>query len=158
MPYACGLHPGFRWPFASGAHGDYAIRFSAEEDPFVPDISKEGLFRVARRRIPLGGRNLALTPELFAMEALCFLYARSGGLRFEHRGGAALTVETSNFAHFALWSKPRADFLAIECWTGHGDPDNFEGDLFEKPSMRVLAPGAVAHHVARYSFAPAPSG
>jgi galactose mutarotase-like enzyme len=152
MPYACGLHPGFRWPFSGGAQGDYAICFSAAEEPFVPSISDRGLFLETRRPIPLDGRKLALKPALFAAEALCFLNARSRSLRFEHAEGAALTVETSNFPHFALWSRPGADFLAIECWTGHGDPDGFNGDLFEKPSMRILAPEAVAHHVARYSF------
>ncbi len=153
MPYACGLHPGFRWPFAG--RGDYAILFSQKEEPFVPEISPGGLFRDARRRIPLENRKLALNAELFAAEALCFLNARSRALRFAHEGGAALTIEASDFPHFALWSKPPAEFLAIECWTGHGDPEGFCGDLFEKPSMRVLAPGAVAHHSARYSFAPA---
>ncbi len=156
MPYACGLHPGFRWPFAGGARGDYFLWFSAPEDPFAPEISRQGLFRNSRRRIPLEGQKLALTPELFAAEALCFLNARSRALRFQHAGGAALTIETSDFPHWALWSKPPAGFLAIECWTGHGDPEEFRGDLFEKPSMRVLAPGAVAHHGARYSFAAAP--
>lgn len=152
MPYACGLHPGFRWPFAGGEPGDYRISFAAEEDPLVPRISRQGLFQAARRHVPLNGRELALKPDLFANEALCFLNARSRGLRFERKGGAAIAIETSNFNHFALWSKPGAPFLAIESWTGHGDPEDFRGDLFEKPSVRILAPGAVAHHVARYSF------
>jgi galactose mutarotase-like enzyme len=154
MPYACGLHPGFRWPFA--AQGDYCVQFSADEAPFVPEISPQGLFLKSLRPIPLEGRKLALSPALFAAEALCFLNARSRSLRFQHQGGAALIVETTNFPHLALWSKPPAEFLAIECWTGHGDPADFDGDLFEKPSMRVLEPGAVARHEAHYRFAAAP--
>ena len=31
MPYACGLHPGFRWPFADGEPEDYAIEFGEPE-------------------------------------------------------------------------------------------------------------------------------
>ena len=31
MPYAFGLHPGFRWPFAGGDIEDYAIVFDEEE-------------------------------------------------------------------------------------------------------------------------------
>jgi galactose mutarotase-like enzyme len=154
MPYACGLHPGFRWPFAG--RGDYAVLFAEEEDPFVPEISPRGLFLQGRRRIPFDGRRLALTPALFAAEALCFLNARSRALHFQHEAGAALSIETLEFPHFALWSKPPGEFLAIECWTGHGDPAGFAGDLFEKPSMRVLAPGAIGHHAARYSFVAAP--
>jgi galactose mutarotase-like enzyme len=155
MPYACGLHPGFSWPFAGGDLGDYAVFFAKEEDRAIPKISKQGLFENERRGVPLEERTLPLKPELFVAEALCFLNARSKSLRFAHNSGAAIVVETSNFAHFALWSKPGAKFLAVESWTGHGDPVDFCGDLFEKPSMRVLAPGAVAHHVARYSYAPA---
>ncbi|MEJ0092012.1 MAG: aldose 1-epimerase family protein [Methylocella sp.] len=155
MPYACGLHPGFRWPFAGGARGDYAIIFAAEEDPLVPEISKQGLFLESRRKTPLVGRKLSLDPELFAHEALCFLNARSRSLRFERKDGAALLIETSNFSHFALWSRPDAPFLAVESWTGYGDPQDFCGDLFAKPSMRVLEPGAVAHHVALYTHSAA---
>ena len=106
MPYACGLHPGFRWPDA--ARGDAAILFSEAEDPFVPEISPRGLFLKSQRPVPLNGRNLALTPALFAAEALCFLNARSSSLRFQH-GGAALSIEPSDFPHFALWSTPPAE-------------------------------------------------
>lgn len=154
MPYACGLHPGLRWPFAGGGQEDYAIEFAEEEDPRVPEISADGLFRASRRAAPLEGRRLALTPDVFAAEALCFLNARSRSLRFVGPRGAALKVETSNFDHVALWSRPGAPFLCVESWTGHGDPEGFCGDLYEKPSMRLLAPGEVAHHVARYSFSP----
>jgi len=46
------------------------------------------------------------------------------------------------FPHLALWSKPGAPFVCMEAWTGHGDPVGFSGDLADKPSMRLLAPGA----------------
>jgi galactose mutarotase-like enzyme len=152
LPYACGLHPGFRWPFAGGDRRDYSISFGADESPEVPEISDRGLFLPSVRRIPIKGRSLALTGELFARDALCFLNARSRSLRFEHKSGAALSVAAIDFPHFALWAKPEASFLSIECWTGHGDPDGFAGDLFAKPSMRVLDPGACGHHVAEYGF------
>ncbi|WP_244406245.1 aldose 1-epimerase family protein [Methylocella silvestris] len=152
MPYACGLHPGFHWPFAGGTAGDYAIMFAAEEQPFAPKISPQGLFCAEQRALPLQGRRLPLSPELFSAEALCFLNTRSRSLSFEGPEGAAIKVETSNFPHVALWSKPGARFLSIESWTGYGDPEGFCGELAEKPSMRILQPGAVAHHVARYSW------
>ena len=55
--------------------------------------------------------------------------------------------------HFALWSRPGAGFVCLEHWTGHGDPVGFGGDLFAKPSMRVLSPEAKARHAARYEIA-----
>jgi galactose mutarotase-like enzyme len=158
MPYACGLHPGFRWPLASGSKAGHRIIFDAREEPLVPEITSAGLFAKSRRSVPLEGHVLELTQELFAREALCFLNARSQGLRFEAEDGAALDVELGDFPHIALWTKPPAPFLAIEFWTGHGDPDGFDGDLSAKPSMRLLRPGESACHAARFTFAPADLG
>ena len=33
LPYALGVHPGFRWPFASGVQSDYALHFARDEKP-----------------------------------------------------------------------------------------------------------------------------
>jgi len=158
MPYACGLHPGFRWPLGAGTEvgagrkSGHCILFDAVEEPRVHKITSHGLFAADHRPVPLNGKVLDLTPELFAQEALCFLGAKSQGLRYETPDGAALRVEMTNFPHIALWSKPEAPFLAIELWTGHGDPDGFEGDLFAKPSMRFLPPGRSERHEARFTF------
>lgn len=152
MPYACGLHPGFRWPFADGEPEDYAIEFGEPERGEVPMISREGLFTRQARPVPMQGRVLELRRELFAAEALCFLHARSRTLRFRHGSGSAIALEFDDFPHIALWSRDGGSFLSIEAWTGHGDYVDADGDLFEKPSMRHLAPGAAASHRAKYSF------
>lgn len=154
MPYACGLHPGFRWPFAGGAAEDYTILFAEREGSSVPLISPEGLFTHQTRRIPIDGRRLDLSPSLLAREALCFLEARSRSLRFVHRSGAAIEVVLDDFPHLALWSRAPGAFVCIEAWTGHGDYVDHDGDLANKPSMRWLAPGARASHGAKFSFVP----
>ncbi len=41
-----------------------------------------------------------------------------------------MTVE--DFPHFAVWSKRGAPFVSLEAWTGHGDPDGFDGDIHGK--------------------------
>ena len=152
MPYACGLHPGFRWPFAGGAPEDYEIVFAAPEVPRVSVISKDGLFTRDTRTVPLDERRLPLSARLMAREALCFLDARSTSLRFAHRAGAALDIALEDFPHVALWSKPPGRFLSIEAWTGHGDFVDADGDLFAKPSMRHLAPGETGTHAARFAY------
>lgn len=152
MPYACGLHPGFRWPFAGGAPEDYRVVFDAPERPAVPVIAPGGLFSAETRAVPLDGRVLPLSHDLLAQEALCILDCASRGLTFERVGGTGLRLEVENFPHLALWSRPPSPFLSIEAWTGHGDPVGFAGDLFEKPSMRVLAPGERAVHVMRVTL------
>jgi galactose mutarotase-like enzyme len=153
LPYACGLHPGFVWP-ASGDAIAHVLRFDAQEKAEVPVIAPGGLFSSSTRPIPLQGRDLVLTPDLFD-EALCFLDARSAGLELcvQEAGGVAkpcLRVELENFPHIAVWSRPNAPFVCIEAWTGHGDPEDFDGDIFAKPSMRTLEPGETARSGARF--------
>lgn len=150
MPYAFGLHPGFRWPRASEA----TIAFETAEEPSVPVITTDGLFSRERRQVPLDGRRLAVTRDLMAREALCFLDLQSSRLTYEARGFGRLKIEHENMPHVALWSRPPALYLCIESWTGHGDPDGFEGELRDKPSMRLLPPGGSARHVVRYAFEP----
>ncbi|MDF2117119.1 aldose 1-epimerase family protein [Roseiarcaceae bacterium H3SJ34-1] len=152
MPYACGLHPGFRWPFASGEQGDYAIVFAEPEDPDVPVIAPGGLFGKERRRTSLDGRRLTLSSSLFMQEAMCFLDARSRSLRFEGLDGMAIRIAAEGFPHFALWSRPRAPFLCVETWSGHGDPQGFDGDLYDKPSMIHLQPQQERRHCATFEL------
>lgn len=152
IPYACGLHPGFRWPFAGGELDDYEILFAEREAASVPIITADGLFTRQARRVPLDGRHLRLSAALLEREALCFLGLRGCGLRFSHRSGAAIDVALHDFPHVALWSRPAGRFLSIEPWTGHGDFVDADGDLLTKPSMRHLAPGATATHSAKFSY------
>lgn len=158
MPYACGVHPGFLWPFGDAAAESYRIRFDAPENPAVPVIVPGGLISSRKRSLPLEGAVLSLAPELFQNDALCFLNAHSRGLRFEAPDGAAIRLETEDFPHLALWCRPNGGFLCLEAWTGYSDPEDFDGDLFAKPSMRLLAPGAAARHKATFSFRPASNG
>ncbi len=158
MPYAVGLHPGFRWPFAGGDPDDYAIDFAEPENPSVPVISPDGLFTRRTRHVPMAGRHLPLSNALMGGEALCFLDARSPRVRFAHRCGAAIDVALEDFPHVALWSRPAGRFLCVEAWTGHGDFVDAHGDLAAKPSMRHLPPGASGRHAATYTFVAAPPG
>ena len=151
LPYACGLHPGFRWPFA-GSTKPHSIRFEKTESPEVPVIAPGGLFSAQKRETPLKEGVLPLEPALFASDALCFLNIASQNLVFDNGVGAQLHVALDDFPHVGLWTRPPAPYLCIEPWTGHGDPVDFTGDLFEKPSMRQLAPGAVARHAATFSL------
>ena len=153
-PYACGLHPGFRWPLGQAGRDGALVQFERVERPEVPQLTPGGLVRATTRPIPLSGRNLPLSDALFAHDALCFLDCKSRSLAFVDASGGSITMEYESFQHAALWTRPGAPFLCLEAWTGYSDPDGFEGDLFEKPSMRVLEPGGRARHEARFVFQP----
>jgi galactose mutarotase-like enzyme len=148
MPYAFGLHPGFR---LLGEAESCRLVFDKAERAEVPVIAPGGLFSQEQRLVPLEGRLLQLGGDLFAREALCFLDARSAGLVFEGPEGQ-LRIETQGFPHWVLWSRPGAPFLCLESWTGFGDPVGFSGELVAKPGMILLAPGASRRHLARYVF------
>lgn len=151
-PYACGLHPGFRWPMGDQGKGGAFIRFEKAEQPDVPVLAPGGLIGAGRKRVPLDGRDLPLSDALFAGDALCFLECASRELAFVDASGASITMAFPDFPHAALWMRPGAPYVCLECWTGYSDPEGFAGDLFEKPSMRVLAPGARARHEARFTY------
>lgn len=153
LPYACGLHPAFRWPLA-GSTAPHSIVFDEPESPEVPIIGPGGLLSFNQRTLAMQGRVLPLERELFARDALVFLYRRSRRLAFDNGAGARLTVEMEDFPHIGFWTLPPAPYLCIEPWTGHGDPEDFFGDLFEKPSMRRLQPGESARHAAIFRFEP----
>ncbi|MGB3500463.1 MAG: aldose 1-epimerase family protein [Mesorhizobium sp.] len=160
LPYAAGWHPGFALPFSDTGRGimrreGHVVEFEREEARDVPQITSAGLFATARRELPFDGRRLEITDELMAREALCFLDANSRSVTLKAPDGAAISVEVDNFPHLALWSRNAGPFLCIEAWTGHGDPDGYEGDIFAKPSMRLLPAGETARHVARAKFEPA---
>jgi galactose mutarotase-like enzyme len=154
MPYALGLHPGFRWPFdparagqalAAGQAGHW-VEFAQAEKGEVPLIAPGGLLAAASRPVPLqGGRILPLDPSLFKGDAMIFRYAASRSIRFCD-GRSALVFGFENFPTIVLWMRPGAAFLCIEGWCGSGDPEGFTGDLFEKPDMTILQPAASGRH------------
>lgn len=148
MPYACGLHPGFVWERGKGAH---QLLFEAEESARVPVIVPGGLFSQVTRPVALRGRVLNLAEDLFSAEALCFLDTASRRFSFAGPGGR-LDVHAPDFPHLVLWSRDAAPFLAIESWTGTGDPEGFEGDFAERPSMIHLPAGDWREHRVSYEW------
>jgi galactose mutarotase-like enzyme len=151
-PYACGLHPGFRWPLGDAGREGALVRFEHEERAEVPAIAPGGLLGKTMKPVPLKGRDLPLTDALFANDAVCFLNCVSRSLTFIDASGASIAMDFPDFQHAALWTRPGAPFICLEAWTGYSDPAGFVGDLFQKPSMRVLEPGSRARHEARYIY------
>lgn len=152
MPYALGLHPGFVFPLAGGSPQEHDVVFDERVSPQVPRIAPGGLIARATRQVPLAKGRLRLSPELFENDALCFLDAANPAVAYGNGRGQAIEISAKDFPHIALWTKPGAPFLCIECWTGHSDPEGFEGEIFDKPSMRSLAPGASARHEVTYQW------
>jgi galactose mutarotase-like enzyme len=151
LPYACGLHPAFRWPLA-GSKAQHALVFDEPEHPELPVIVAGGLIGSEKKRVPLDGRVLPLAPELFARDAMVFLDTKGSRVAFDNGEGARVVCEFPDFPHIGFWTRPGAPYLCLEPWTGHADPEDFCGELAEKPSMRLLAPGESTRHRAVFRF------
>jgi galactose mutarotase-like enzyme len=151
-PYACGVHPGFRWPLGFARREGALVRFEREERGEVPAIAPGGMISKRMKPVPFKGRDLPLTDALFANDAVCFLNCASRSLAFVDASGASITMEFPDYTHAALWTRASAPFICLEAWTGYSDPEGFDGDLFDKPSMRVLEPRARARHEATFVY------
>lgn len=159
LPYALGFHPAFPWPLDGAGRDGHRVTFQAEERPEVPEVAAGGLLARRSRSVPIEGRTLPLSPDLFS-EALVFLDARSSAFSFAAPSGAAMAMETKAFPHLAIWSRPEAPFLSLECWSGHADWEDASGELAERASMTVLKPDETGRHwvALRWSPTRSPAG
>ena len=93
-PYACGLHPGFRWPLGAAGREGALVQFDKSERPEVPRTRARRTCPQRRCvRFPFRGRDLPLSDALFAHDALCFLDCASRSLAFIDASGASITME-----------------------------------------------------------------
>jgi galactose mutarotase-like enzyme len=153
LPYAIGFHPAFPWPLPASDKAGHQVVFSEAENDRVPEVAAGGLLARRTRAVPMNGRELPLSPDLFT-EAMVFLDARSRAMRFEGPDGAAIVMETENFPHLAIWSRPTAPFLSLECWSGHADWEDASGQLGERASMTNLKPGQTGRHAVTLRWEP----
>ena len=146
------------FPFhVAGTEGfGHRVVFEAEERAEVPEVAAGGLLARRTRSVPLRGRELPLSPDLFT-EAIVFLDAKSREFRFESPSGSAIEMVVANFPHLAVWSRPDAPFLSLECWSGHADWEDAEGELAERASMVSLRSGETGRHTVTLRWKRAPA-
>ena len=142
LPAALGAHPAFIWPILPDvAKEEHELRFARDETAPIHGVAG-GLLTDATHPSPVIDRVLALTPDLFADDALVFTALSSRSVRFSGHGTPVLEVSWEGFEQLGVWSKPTgADFLCIEPWHGYASPEGFTGDLAEKPGMMLLPAG-----------------
>ena len=137
MPAAFGFHPALRWPLPYGKlRAAHEIVFEQEEPaPIRRPI--DGLLSSARYPTPVRGPRLALHDSLFEDGAIVFDRLASRSLVY----GEALRVSFPRMPHLGIWTKPGAGYVCIEPWQGHASPEDFDGELADKPGMVSIAPG-----------------
>lgn len=142
LPFSFGFHPAFAWPLPGG--GDklaHKIVFEAEEPAPIRRLNAGGLLE-CEEASPVEGKELALLPALFAADAMIWDELVSRKLTYQGRpGGPQLEIAFPGMPHLGIWQKPGANFLCIEPWQGHADPQGYAGEFAQKPGTVLLAPG-----------------
>jgi galactose mutarotase-like enzyme len=141
--FAVGGHPAFRVPLLPGEdYADYYLEFEADAALDRHLISQEGYFTGQTEAVPLDGRKLHLTKDLFNEDALVFkdLQSRSISLR-STRNPHVLTVSFRAFPYLGIWAKPAAPFVCIEPWLGCADTEGKPVAIQDKELIQVVAPG-----------------
>ena len=137
MPAAFGFHPALRWPLPYGKpRAAHEIVFERDE-PAPIRRPVDGLLSLAQYPTPVRDRRLVLRDDLFEAGAMVFDGLASRSLVY----GEALRVSFPHMPHLGIWTKPGAGFVCIEPWQGHASPEDFDGDLADKPGMIAIMPG-----------------
>lgn len=144
MPFFVGGHPAFRCPLCDeDAYGDYTIEFERNETDVCTPVPSTGLIDVAHRNVaPQEDKVLHLSHQLFDYAETIYDCLASRRVTFS-RGGKApgLQVSFPQMPYLIVWSKPNADFVAIEPWSGLSTCSD-EDDIFEhKRGCLVCNPG-----------------
>lgn len=154
LPCGVGAHPAFRWPLVEGvAQENHILVFETPEPG--PGLAVEGGLLGAPSPLPVQGRELRLSPGLFANDALVIPDVASRSVRFAAHDGSdapvrALTVSWEGYKDLGIWSKPSgAPFLCIEPWYGMASPVGWQGEFRDKPGILLLEPGASREFVWR---------
>jgi galactose mutarotase-like enzyme len=122
LPASLGAHPAFAWPLVAGFPREAHEIIFAEPEPAPIRRVRDGLLRPDPQPTPIRGRRLALDAALFTDDAVILEVLASRSLRYGMAGGPGLEIGWSGFGQLGLWSKPSADFLCVEPWSGLASP------------------------------------
>ena len=141
LPFSFGFHPAFAWPLPGGGEKlAHRIVFEQAEPAPIRRLNADGLLEITAPS-PVEGNQLALSPDLFAADAMIWDAPASRRLTYQGENGAALDIAYPDLPMLGLWQKPGANFLCIEPWAGIADPAGYAGESRDKPGIMLLAPG-----------------
>lgn len=136
--FTLGSHPGFALPVAQEP---YRVVFAQQETLELFRL-RDGLLETAGQPYLCKQTEIALTPELFARDALIFKDIASRKISVVDRAGnVCVTLDTGGAPHLGIWAKEGAPYVCLEPWFGYDDPVDATGELTQKPGMIRLAPG-----------------
>lgn len=145
MPASFGFHPALRWPLPYGGDKlDHLLRFEAPQPAPIRRVGDDGLVRPEGLPTPVEGRDMALREELFTNDAVIFDQLASRRLVYGVPGRPGVEVTFPDCPHLGVWTKPGADYICIEPWSGFADAQNYTGDIRDKPGVFLVRQGKPA--------------
>jgi len=86
-------------------------------------------------------RDVVITPDVFAADALIFDGLKSKGCTLERADGRKIHVDFGGAPCLGLWAKPVAPYVCIEPWYGIDDMFDAGHDFANKERILSLEPG-----------------
>jgi galactose mutarotase-like enzyme len=142
MPASFGFHPAFAWPLPYGApRAAHRILFDQDEPEPLKELV-DGLIAVENRPSPVDGKTFKLEDALFEADALIWEGLASEKLFYGAPGHAGLEIAWGDMPNLGIWTRPGAPFVCIEPWAGLADRKSFHGEIWDKPGIWRIKPGA----------------
>lgn len=153
MPSSLGWHPAFHWDARQG----WELIFAKEEPDRIRRVNNKVQLTTTKDPSPLLGHSLHLTEDQFDHGAMIFETVRSRGIRYISPEGPVLDMAFPDFAQFAVWKQPGADFVCLEPWSGMPAPASFRGEILHKPAQTLLRPREVRRFTCQLTVHSAPT-
>ena len=135
MYFSIGAHPGFQIEM-----GDHVV-MDENETAAAFRLDKNGLR--AKEQLPVfdNSREVVITPDIFAEDALIFDGLKSEGCTVERANGRKIHVDFGGAPCLGMWAKPGAPYVCIEPWYGIDDMCDAGHDFTQKDRICSLEAG-----------------
>lgn len=143
--FSVGAHPAFHVPFKDNEkYEDYYLEFETSEPLLTHLLSASGLMSGETEMVPMDGKKLWLTKNLFDRDALVFKDITSKKVTLCSKNHhESLSVLFEDFKELGVWAKPGAPFLCIEPWLGYSDTEGKVTDIQQKEAIQSVEHGHV---------------
>ncbi|MEO2126671.1 MAG: aldose 1-epimerase family protein [Christiangramia sp.] len=145
--YFClGGHPAFNICLFEGEMlEDYRLEFDRKMMLQSHILSPNGLVSEETKTILKNEKQIALTRDIFAEDALIFREIPSKKVSiFSSQHGKILEMTYRDFKNLGIWAKPGAPYVCLEPWLGVADFENTSQQLTEKVDIEKLEAGLEA--------------
>lgn len=149
MPFVIGGHPAFNCPLADQeAFEDYKVIFdkAINKEVLRPD-HHSGLVDIEKRYPATNGTDtINLVHDLFEEnDAMIFDDIEAKTATLIGKAGKGIKIEYQDMKNLLIWSAcNRADFVALEPWTGISNCSDETNEIEKKRGMTILEPNEQA--------------